>query len=645
LLRELLGAEALRELLDIEIIDRVEARLQGRDPERRARHKDGLHDLLRRVGDLSEIELLERFDGDEDTLRDAFDDLAAARRSARVEIAEELRWIGAEDAALYRDALGVAPPANLPGVFLEAQPAPLEQLLMRFARTHAPFSSARIAQRFGLLPAQVEPLLEALAGQGRLVPGEFDPRGQGREWCEPEVLRRIKRGTLNRLRDEISPVEGDVLARFLLDWHGVGVGAGVLGQGGARLDEVIDLIEGLPLSFAELEGSILPARVANYAAPMLDALGAQGQIVWVGQGAIGDKDGRVALYRRERIATLREPLEATPELSSTQAAILEHLEARGASFFSEWVDSMGAEGSESLFAALWELVWLGLVTNDTFAPLRALRSKPAPHRRRGRRAPPTATAGRWSLVAPLLASTPSPTERLHAKTLLYLDRHGVVSRNSMQIEPQPGGFGAVYPMLRELEETGRIRRGHFVEGLSSAQFAAAGAVDRLRALREAPDAPRGVLLAATDPAQPYGSVLDWPPTRRDAGRPRRAVGAAVVLVDGRPCLFIDGGGERVTSFDDATSRVGRARIDAALQAWIAAASRLGSGRIRVEDVDGERARSSALAEAFVRAGFRAGYRGFELDRWAPGSGESAFAAAVEDDALGAYEEGRDHRDG
>jgi ATP-dependent Lhr-like helicase len=643
MLRELLGAEALRELLDKEVIDHVESRLQGLDPELKARHADGLHDLLRRVGDLTDDELQERFEGDASALESALSRLVPAHRAVRIDVAGEERFIAAEDAGIYREALGVVLPSNLPGAFLEKATAPVEQLLMRFAKNHGPFTSERAASRFGFLPAQIEPILEALAREGRLLSGEFDPRGVGREWCEPEVLQRIKRGTLHRLRDEVSPVECDVLSRFLLDWHGVGVGR----RGSARLDEVIDLLEGLPISFAELERSILPSRVGDFAPSMLDALGALGQIVWVGQGAIGEKDGRVALYRRDRIATLFDPPTEAPDLSATQESILAHLEQRGASFFAEITQALGAEDGESVFDSLWNLVWLGRVTNDTFAPLRALGSKPPAHRRRGRRAAPTATAGRWSLVVPLLSNPPSPTEKLHARTLLYLDRQGVVSRNSMSNETQAGGFGAVYPMLREMEETGRIRRGLFVEGMSSAQFAAPGAVDRLRAMRTGTQKPTGVLLAATDPAQPYGSMFDWPSTRRGLGRPRRAVGALVVLVDGRPVLFADGGGQRVLCFEDEEQAQGALRIEAALRAWITGAGRSGRGRLAIEDIDGEKARSSALAPLFVRAGFRAGYRGLELDRFDP-SGEDPESslggdAVAEHDSFGAHEEGGQDR--
>ena len=616
MLRELLGADALRALLDPEIIDAVEARLQGLDPELQARHGDAVHDTLRRVGDLDGTELLARFEGEELVLGGVLDALRRARRIAEVEIAGRSCWIAVEDVAIYRDALGVTPPEGLPADFLEASNAPLEQLLMRFARTHGPFTTEAVAARLGLLPAQAEPILAVLAAQGRLIAGEFDRRASGPEWCEKAVLRRIKRGTLSRLRDEISPVTGEVLCRFLVDWHGIAAGR----KGESRFDEVIDLLEGLPLSFAELERSILPARIENFDARMLDERGARGQLVWVGFRALGEKDGRVALYRRERIAALLELPSRQDDLGPVPRAILEFLEERGASFYTELVQNVGSGATESLFDALWELVWSGLVTNDTFAPIRALGHRPPPHHRRGRsgrrgrRAPASATAGRWSLVAKLLVNPPTPTERLHARTLLFLARHGIVSREAMAIEAQDGGFSSIYPVLREMEETGRVRRGHFTLGMRSAQLAIPGAVDRLRSLRDADGESSAVLLAATDPAQPYGFLLDWPETRRQNGRPRRAVGAGVVLVDGFPALFIDGGGRRVLSFLDETTAEGSLRFARALRALIAGMARLGRRRLSIEEIDGEKARSSGWADAFVQAGFRAGYRGFEMDR-------------------------------
>ena len=661
MLRELLGAEALRDFLDADVIDRIESRLQARDPEMHVRGVSGVHDLLRRIGDLTTEELGERVAGGADgtpSLETMLLELETARRIVRVECAGQARWIAVEDSALYRDALGVVLPSTVPAVFLSPAASPLEQLVMRYARNRAPFVTSRIAERLGLLPAQLEPLLESLAARGKLIAGEFDPRGEEPEWCEPEVLRRIKRGTLEGLREEVSPVEGAVLGRFLLDWHGIMKPRG----GAARLDEVIDLLEGLPLSFAELERAILPARIRDYDASMLDVLGAQGQVVWVGCAAIGDRDGRVALYRRERFRLLYDAPEEEAPRTETEDRILAHLESSGASFFAELASAIGNPESDGLFEALWRLVWKGLVTNDTFAPLRALGRKPAAGRRRGRSAPPLATSGRWSLVQSLLGGGVEPgasvsstrvqdrvraaaqdaTARLHARALLVLERHGVVSRESMQHESIAGGFGAVYPVLRELEERGQVRRGHFVHGMTSAQFAVRGAVDRLRGHRGGEAELATALLAATDPAQPYGFQLDWPDVPRGSGKPRRAVGAAVLIVDGRPSLFIDGGGSRVLCFDDEATPPGEARIEAAARKLAAQAARFGRGGLRIDEIDGERARQSTLAPLFVRAGFRAGYRGLEVDAARVSDPDGGVSSQA--DAVASHEEGSQDRD-
>jgi len=640
MLRELLGETDLRRLLDVRAIDEVERALARLDPEQRVAHRDGLHDRLRELGDLRDDELAMRHAGDAETYRRDRDALVASRRIVAVEIAGERRFVAVEDAALHRDALGIALPPGLPPALLAPAHAPLEQLVMRHARTRAFFTTASLTERFGLRPEAIAPLLESLARRGRLLSGEFDPRRGGGEWCEPEVLRRIKRRTLARLREEIAPAPGDVFARFLLDWHGIARPR----PGRARLDEVLAQLEGLPLSFAELERSILPLRVPDYAPEMLDRLGSEGRIVWVGCGAIGDEDGRVALYRRDRLplhrgadasadATLDRS--AAPNLEETGGDIAEsppapphdlarritdRLARAGASFFSEIARACPGEPASALAEALWALVWQGLVTNDTFAPLRASRAIRASQRARGgalgtlrgarrgrpgRNAPPDATSGRWSLVAPLLDGAPSATASLHERTLGLLDRHGIVSRESLESEREPGGFGTIYPVLRALEEAGRVRRGHFSADVSSAQFALPGAVDRLRAARERDGEAR--LLASLDPAQPYGAALPWPAAR--AGRPRRAVGTSVVLVDGRAVLFVERGGRQLIAFDAEEE----ARL-AALRALAGGVARLGVRRLAVLRIDGEPALRSRFAPLLARAGFRASDRGFEVDR-------------------------------
>jgi ATP-dependent Lhr-like helicase len=614
MLRDLLGQEQLRDLLDAQAIDAVEAELQLQTGDFPARDAEGLADLLRRVGDLAPGEVDSRFEGDAGA---AFAELETARRAVRVRVAGEGRWIAAEDVALYRDALGVVPPRGLPGALLEPAREPLEQLLLRFARTHGPFGAERAARRFGLLPAPVEAALAGLEARGRILSGEFHPAGRGREWCDPEVLRRIRRRTLARLRGEVAPVDSASYGRFLPAWHGVGSG----GSPARRLDETLAQLEGVALPFSDLERAILPARVPGFDPRLLDERGALGQLVWVGRGALGDRDGRVALYRRERAALLVEPADPPEDLGALPRALLDHLARRGASFYAELLAAAGAASEREVEAALWDLVWLGLVTNDTFAPLRALAARGA--RRPARRSTSSPTAGRWSRLADLVATPADPTRRAHARALSLLDRFGVLSREALVAEEIAGGFAAVYPVLRAMEEAGKLRRGHFVEGFEGAQFAFAGAVDQLRAARDGEVAP-AVVLAAADPANPYGAVLPWPvPSAPEGGRPRRTAGAAVVLVDGAPALYLERSGRGVLTFPSAGGPEALTRAAEALRGLFADRRRRA---LRVERIDGAPALEAPGRAAFERAGFRAEYKGLALDRFSARGPVPASAA-------------------
>jgi ATP-dependent Lhr-like helicase len=614
LLRELLGQEELRELLDAEVIDALEAELQGLDPERHARHADGLHDLLRRVGDLSEIEIAARFaagaDATETTVAAALDALVRTRRAVRMRIGGEPRWVAIEDVAMYRDSLGAAPPAGIPEVFLAPSVAPVENLLGRLGRSHGPFTTAEVAARYALPAAQVETLLGAMAAQGKLVRGAFRPGGVDHEWCDPEILRRIKRRTLAKLRNEVAPVETAVLGRFLPAWHGVGQA----GRGRTRLEEVLGQLEGLPLSFQELESAILPARVSDFAPRMLDELGAMGWLVWVGHGALGSRDGRIGLYRRDRVAALLVPPEPPAELGALHRAILDHLAGRGASFFVALLAACAPARSEEVLEALGDLAWAGLVTNDTFQPLRLLGRARASAGRRRARENALATSGRWSLVRELVAGAPSATESAHRRALQLLERHGVVSREVAAIEPLPGGFSAVYPILRAMEEAGKVRRGYFVEGLGGAQFAFPGAIDRLRGMRQRDDEDGGaVVLSAVDPANPYGWLLPWP-VQEHAGDgnagPRRVAGARVVLVSGEIVLYLDKGARRLVTFPAAAQRE---RLIQAARALTAVASARRGKMLRIETIDGAPARRSPHAEALHAAEYFADPRGLVLE--------------------------------
>jgi ATP-dependent helicase Lhr and Lhr-like helicase len=649
LLREILGSEELRELLDAEAIAETELELQALTPERAAGSADAVHDLLRRLGDLSAAEVAARVRGADAGSRaraagEWLEALAADRRALEVGIAGERRWVAAQDAARYRDALGVALPPGLPDAFLAPAPGALRTLLVRWSRTHGPFLADEPAGRWALARGAVVAVLEAAVAQGELLRGEFRPGGVEREWCHPDVLRLLRRRSLARLRREVEPVEPATLGRFLPAWHGVGGGA----AGTERLLEVVAQLEGLPLPASVLERDVLPARVRGYQPRMLDELGAAGEVSWVGMGSLGRDDGRIALLRPQAMAFLAGAGDATDDSAATddwlRLALLDHLRARGASFHRELLASVLAAARErghrapterETLDALWDLVWAGLVTNDTFAPLRALRwpragagrssrARPGGPRRSG---PPEA-AGRWSLVSDAVATAvalaggaaPTDTARRAALAATLLERQGVVTRDGVVAEGLPGGFAAVYPVLREMEERGRVRRGYFVEGLGGAQFGLPGAVDRLRALRGPADGTRdpdrgSLLLAAADPANPYGAALPWPGTPDGGRAPARAAGAYVVLRDGVPLIHLERGGRSMLTFPAFADEGAAASALAALRALVE------DGRLRrleLDRVDGEPVAASAHRERLVAAGFRPGYRGLVL-AGAPGA--------------------------
>ena len=612
LLAELLGSEELRELIDPEAVADLELELQALAPNRQARTLDGVADLLRRLGDLRTDEVAARASGVDSAA--ALSELEATRRAVWVRVGGEERWIAVEDAARYRDAVGASPPAGVAETFLAPVDRPLDLLLARWARTHAPFTADAPATRWGLAATVVEERLRAMAAAGELLEGAFRPGGAAHEFTDPDVLRQLRRRSLARLRREVEPVEPEVLARFLPAWQGVGSTAGGLG----RLIEAVAQLEGVPLPASVLERDVLPARVAGYIPRLLDELGAAGEVVWIGRGSLGRDDGRVALFRRDRVDLLASAgsVDVRPS-GSIHDAIRQHLQRRGASFYPQLrAADTDARNDEELLDALWDLVWAGEVTNDTFAPLRALslprsRSKARPRPGRLMALGPPRAAGRWSLVADLVGEERSPTERGHALATTLLDRHGVVTREAVVAEGTTGGYASVYPVLRAMEESGRARRGYFVAGLGAAQFALPGAVDRLRAIRG--DEPTVRVLAATDPGQPYGAALAWPRGADDERLPlQRAAGAYVVIVDGLAVLYLERGGRSLVSLPAAADPELRDRAVAALPALVTASGPM--RELRIERVDREPVASSNLASALAAVGFRPSYRGFLLRR-------------------------------
>ena len=527
-LRELLGDIELRDLLDADAIADVEAELQQLQDDRRARTADGVHDMLLRLGDLdvAEIDVRAQLDG-----RRVADDLTRSRRAIAVTVAGRARLIPVEYASRYRDALGVPLPPGLPEALLEPAPHAALDLARRYARTHAPFTAVALAERYGLGRSTAEALLRELVAAGRLLEGDFRPGGTGREWCDPDVLQTIRRRSLAKLRHQVEPVEPAVLGRLITHWQGV-----VRRRSG--LDALLDAIEGLqgaPLIASILETEILPARVDGYQPSDLDALTTAGEVVWSGLEPLGEHDGRLALYLTDHVAKLRrEP--TLSELPERERAILAHLEQHGASFFAPLHEAVGGGYPGDSVDAIWTLVWGGAITNDSLHAVRAF-TGPADHKSRKpkaraahrtfrsrRMAPPTAE-GRWSLMAARAGAKVSATESATALAQQLLARYGVLTREIAAVENIAGGFSAVYDILKALEDAGRIRRGYFASEVGATQFALPAALDLLRSLKDLPDEPEVVVLAATDPANPYGTILRWPEASRACRAEARPKGA------------------------------------------------------------------------------------------------------------------------
>ncbi|HSL65632.1 MAG TPA: hypothetical protein VK874_13335, partial [Gaiellaceae bacterium] len=576
LLRELLGAEELRELLDADALAQVEASLLPTP-----RNADELHDLLRLRGHL--------FVGEYDA--GFAETLLRERRAIRARLGGADAILAAEDAGRYRDALGVMPPGGLPEAFLESGEEPLRSLVARYARGRGPFTTAEATARFGI---DVEPVLRDLEREDRLVRGELRPGGTEREWCDPDVLRRLRRASLAALRREVEPAEQRALGRFLPAWHGI--------DRRATLREALVPLQALALPVGLWESDVLPRRVPGYRPTDLDALCASGEVVWVGAGL-----DRVALFFREDAAALGRPPAAPRPEGEAHDAVRAAL-GRSAEF---WYDLLAATelDPETALPALWDLVWAGEVTNDAWTPLRAQRryGVPTAQRRRPRRFDRrraqaiTATQGRWSPAERLFAEPPDR----RALAELLLERHGIVTRDAVRAEGIPGGYGAVYGELRALEVLGTCRRGYFVEGLGGAQFALAGAVERLRELRPREgedDEPDALVLGASDPAQPYGAALPWP--RRAGARAARVAGAHVVLLDGEAALFVDRGGRSLVPLRDPDE----AWLRPALSALVAHVRRGGAKRLAVERFDGRPVAETELMPLLVEAGFVAGPR-------------------------------------
>lgn len=631
LLAELLGTEAIRELLDADVLAEVERSLQRLVPDRHARGVEDTADLLHFLGDLTEAEAVER-----GVRPEWLAQLVAERRALVVRISGEERYLAVEDAARVRDALGVALPVGVPESFTEPVDDPLGDLLRRYARTHTPFSAHEAAARFGLGTAVVTDVLDRLTADGTLVRGELRPQRAagyeaGIEYCDAAVLRRLRRASLAKLRAEVEPVEHAAFGRFLPSWHGIGVRRH---RAEPTPDDVLSVVEqlaGAPLPASALESLILPSRLPGYHPALLDELTVAGEVTWCGCGALPGGDGWVALAPADVAGLLLPEVEDVSEHGPLHETIVSALDSGGL-FFRQLVDRVSVELGElrtdaDVVEALWDLAWAGRVSNDTLAPLRAQVSgrgaahKPRRSAPRGRYArlraarqampsrtgPPT-VAGRWGLTP---ARETDPTRRAHARTESFLERHGVLTRRALETERVSGGFSSIYKVLRGMEDAGQVVRGYVVEGLGAAQFAMRGAIDRVRAFSEAGGRRaehRAVVLAAADPAQPYGAALPWPAVAGTTKhRPARKSGALTVLVDGVPALYSERGGRSLLSFtdDEITLRpAAEALADAVRDGRL--------GQLQVQRADGEEVLTSKLATVLRDAGFRATPKGLRI---------------------------------
>lgn len=640
LLAELLGRAELRELLDPKIIKDLEDELQRKTTERQARNIEEVVDLLRLLGPLGLLEIQERVQvGVREAVAAWVESLVKSRRAIQVRIAGEERLAAVEDAARLRDALGVPVPQGVADAFLEVAEDPLGDLVSRFARTHSPFQATTVGERFGLGVAVVNQTLERLASLGRLVEGEFRPDGYGTEWCDSEVLRRLRSRSLAALRKEVEPVDPEAFGRFLPEWQGL-TGPNRL-RSGEGLSAVIEQLAGCPVPASALEPLILGTRLGDYTPASLDELIVSGEILWSGNGALSGNDGWVSLHLADT-APLTLPEPEVFELTETHKALLDALNGGGAFFFRQLVEAthphIGLVEDSEIETAMWDLAWAGYITSDTLAPVRARLARgrtthrpsktaksvarPARSARRlgmsvPRRTGSPSVSGRWALLPP---TDSDPTKRAHARAAALLERHGVVTRGAVVSERVPGGFAGVYRVLAAFEESGRCRRGHFIASLGAAQFGAPGAVDRLRAFASQPNEhdadPVALTLAATDPANPYGAALPWPERAQDESgsvsghRPGRKAGALVVLIGGALALYVERGGKTLLTFGNDAEVLGLAAKSLAL------AARQGAlGKLTVERADGadlSAGGSEALRDALQAAGFVVTHRGLRL---------------------------------
>ncbi|CAK6500804.1 ATP-dependent RNA helicase SrmB (plasmid) [Pantoea sp. Nvir] len=632
LLSELLGQVDMRELLDAGVTAQVAQELQRLAARYKASDKEGVADLLRELGPLSAAALAARVEGDGSGR--AIAELTEAHRAIGVTIAGEPRWAAIEDAARLRDALGVTLPPDIPAVFLQPVADPLRDLIGRYARTHTPFTTGELARHFGLGPAVVSDTLERMRAQGKLLKGDFglhveqETAGWGDQWVAEEVFKRLRIRSLQAAREATRPVPPEAWVSLLLERQGLTgetpqspVAQGSY-EGVNGVARVVEQLAGLALPASVWQSQILPPRVRDYQPAMLDELLSAGEVIWVGERSLGHNDGLVSLHLREFAAETLLPLPQSNDalrLTPLHEAILARLDEGGA-WFAHQIAAAVAVGQPvdeaQIQSALWELAWAGYVTSDTWAALRQLtgmansaRAKPTRslRTRRGRISLPLgrpatpALPGRWSRLSRTAAP---PAQLALAIAENMLDRWGVVTRGAAMAEQVPGGFPALQPVMRGLEDAGRVLRGRFVAGLGGAQFAENATIERLRIIAErSAREPLAVAISAVDPASPFGVTLRWP-AHSAATRPVRRSGALVVICHGQLALYLAQGGKELLSYGEPGWHA------AAVAALAVALRRERASGFTLEVIDGKPAGQSPLIDALRRAGFSREPKGY-----------------------------------
>ena len=635
LMQQLLGQVPLAELLEPEVITEVEQQLQRTAPDYRLSGAEGVADLLRMLGPLSAAEIALRIT-DPDSAQEHVEQLSRRNRVFAAKIAGDTKYAAVEDAARLRDGLGIPLPHGVPVAFLEpAEDAPAE-LLQRFISTHGPFTLADIQNSLGLPMAIAKALLQRFIAAGDLQTGSFRQSVTDDEYCSSVVLRQLRRRSLAVLRSQLAPVEQAAYAKFLLSWQGVEQGH----TGTEALAHVIEQLAGYPAPASAWESFIFPSRVADYQPWMLDELLASGQVLFTGAGQLSGRDGLISFHPARTAPlslTADEDLDATADLSAEATLLWQVFPENGAYFIAQLREAVSESGHRvpKLAEALWELVFAGLVTNDSFAPLRSWlgggkNTHKVPATPRLRQASFTrrsslraryqagetteraatfddpSTAGRWSRVPQAEAD---PTLRGHGQAEFLLGRYGVLTGGSVKAENVPGGFALLYKVLSFFEDAGYCRRGYYIEQLGAAQFADVGAVDLLRQhstqdeLHQEDPPAVAVTLAATDPANPFGAALAWPELADSTHRPGRKAGAVVVLLDGELALYMERGGKTMLSFLTEEQEQNPDTVGAVAASLVAALRKARIDKIHVEKLNQHPILGTAVAAALLSAGF------------------------------------------